>query len=178
VPAAHAAWVGAKLRQHAIAFRVLGAAPGRIAVETFRADKAQFSGQSTESHQRATLSGRWTPETRDIGAGALFVPIAQPRSRLLMTLLEPLNADSLAAWGEFNNAFEQKEYMEDYVAEDVAREQLKDPAIAAEFKKKLETDPDFAKNPGARLQFFARRHSSWDERFNLYPVMRVNAVPR
>ncbi len=179
VPAAHAAWVGAKLRQHGITFRVLATAPGKFDVETFRADKATFSARSVEGHQATTLAGDWKPEVRDVGAGALFVPIAQPKSHLVMALLEPRAPDSLAAWGEFNNAFEQKEYMEEYVAEEVARAQLAaDPALAAAFKEKLATDPDFAKNPDARLQFFARRHSSWDDRFNLYPVMRTAVAPR
>jgi hypothetical protein len=67
--------------------------------------------------------------------------------------------------------------MEEYVAEDVAREQMaKDPALASEFKHKLETDEAFAKNPHSRLDFFARRHASWDERFNLYPVMRSDVA--
>jgi hypothetical protein len=35
-----------------------------------------------------------------------------------MALLEPQAPDALAAWGRFNNAFEQKEYMEEYVAEE------------------------------------------------------------
>jgi len=108
----------------------------------------------------------------------LFVPIDQPAARLVMGLLEPQAPDSLAAWGEFNNAFEQKEYMEDYVAEEVARQQLvDDPALAAQFTAKLRDNPEFAKNPSARLQFFSRRHSSWDERFNLYPVLRTAAAP-
>jgi hypothetical protein len=94
-----------------------------------------------------------------------------------MALFEPQAPDSLLAWGEFNNAFEAKEYMEEYVAEDVAREQMaKDPALAAEFRRKVETDADFAKNPHARLQFFARRHASWDERLNLYPVLRAETA--
>ena len=106
--------------------------------------------------------------------GSLFVPIAQPKARLVMTMLEPRGADSLLAWGEFNNAFERKEYMEEYVAEDVARDQLEaDPALRAEFQKKLDTDAEFNKSRQARLEFFARRHTSWDERFNLYPVMRT-----
>jgi hypothetical protein len=89
-------------------------------------------------------------------------------------MLEPLGADSLLAWGFFNNSFERKEYMEEYVAEEVAREQIAaDPAVAAEFKAKLESDPAFAKSTHARLNFFAKRHPSWDERFNLYPVYRT-----
>jgi Zinc carboxypeptidase len=178
VPAAHAAWVAEKLQQHGIIFRVLPVALSKAPLETFRADKASFDPTSMESHQRLTLHGAWHAETRDLGAGALFVPIAQAKARLAMALLEPQAPDSLAAWGRFNNAFEKKEYMEAYVAEDVARAQLAaDPALAAEFKKKLADDPEFAKNPAARLEFFARRHSSWDERFNLYPVMRTDIAP-
>jgi len=179
VPAAHAAWVGEKLRLHGISFRAITASLHKADVETYRANKTDISGQSVEGHQRVNAQGSWKPEQREIGAGALFVPIAQAKARLVMTLLEPQSGDSLVAWGEFNNAFEQKEYMEDYVAEDVAREQLAaDPALAAEFKQKLASDPGFAKSPAARLQFFARRHSSWDERYNLYPVLRTATAPR
>ena len=68
--------------------------------------------------------------------------------------------------------------MEEYGAEVVAREQLKrDPALAAEFQRKLATDPEFVRNPNARLEFFARRHASWDEQFNLYPIFRVDRAP-
>jgi hypothetical protein len=52
----------------------------------------------------------------------------------------------------------------------------RDPALAAEFRRKVETDPAFAKNAHARLEFFARRHSSWDERLNLYPVLRTDVA--
>jgi hypothetical protein len=131
-----------------------------------------------ESHQRLSVQGSWKPETRDVGTGALFVPIAQAKARLVMALLEPQAPDALAAWGEFNNFFEQKEYMEAYVAEDVAREMLaKDPELKAAFEQKLKDDPAFAKDPGSRLQFFARRHPSWDERYNLYPVLRTDTAP-
>ena len=64
--------------------------------------------------------------------------------------------------------------MEDYVAEEVARDMLaKDPALAAAFKRKLAEDAEFAKDPQARLNFFYRLHTSWDEEFNKYPVMRL-----
>jgi hypothetical protein len=177
VPAAHAAWVAAKLKEHGVDFKVLDARAAGAAsrdVETFRADQAKFSDKSFESHQMLSVKGTWKAESRAVGAGALFVPIAQVKARLVMGLLEPLAPDSLLAWGFFNNAFESKEYMEAYVAEDVARAQLAaDPALAAAFAQKLESDPAFAKNPHARLAFFARRHASWDERLNLYPVMRT-----
>ena len=178
VPAAHAAMVAAKLTQHGIAFRKLDKGIDRFEAETFRADKVTFGAKSLESHQRLTLEGSWKQEARSIKRGDLFVPIAQPKARLVMAIFEPQGPDSLLAWGMFNNAFEAKEYMEEYVAEDVAREQMKaDPAVAAAFQQRIATDPEFAKNPHARLEFFARRHASWDERLNLYPVLRANVAP-
>jgi murein tripeptide amidase MpaA len=177
VPAAWAQLVASKLTLHGISFRKLDKAVTSANVETFRADKASFSAGSFESHQRLTVQGTWKQEPRAIGKGALFVPIRQAKARLVMAIFEPQAPDSLLAWGAFNNAFERKEYMEEYVAEDVAREQMaKDPALAAEFRHKVDSDPAFAKNPHARLEFFARRHASWDERLNLYPVMRTDVT--
>jgi hypothetical protein len=179
VPAAYAPMVAKKLGQHGIASRTLRTPLKGARVETFRADKVDFAAKSFEGHQGLTLAGTWKPETRDVGPGALFVPIAQPKARLVMALLEPLAPDSLAAWGAFNIAFEKKESMEPYVAEAVAREMLaRDPALAAEFRKKVAEDAEFAKNPAARLEFFHRRHASWDERLDLYPVMRTAETPR
>jgi hypothetical protein len=177
VPAAWAQMVATKLAQHGIVFRTLDKAVDAAPVQTFRADVAAFAPTSFESHQRLKVEGSWKPELRNLVKGALFVPIAQPKARLVMAMFEPQAPDSLLAWGEFNNAFEPKEYMEEYVAEDVAREQMaRDPALAAEFRRKVETDPAFAKNAHARLEFFARRNSSWDERLNLYPVLRTDVA--
>jgi hypothetical protein len=177
VPAAHAGWVAEKLRLHGVEFHTLDQARRASAVETFRATKVNFDAHSFESHQRLELDGEWRAEPRDIEAGSLFVPIAQAKARLVVALFEPQAPDSLAAWGGFNNAFERKEYMEDYVAEAVARQMLKDdPEVAAAFNRRLAEDSEFAASAEARLEFFARRHASWDDRYNLYPVLRSDVV--
>lgn len=176
VPAADAAWVAAVLKTHGVDYRLLGKAWNGDA-EAFRASKSSFGAGSVETHQRLTVEGNWQHEMRGVPTGSLFVPIAQAKSRLVMALLEPLAPDSLLAWGRFNNAFERKEYMEDYVAESVAREMLRDPAVKAEFEKKLREDKAFAGDPTARLEFFYRRHPSWDERYQLYSVLRVDVAP-
>jgi hypothetical protein len=91
-----------------------------------------------------------------------------------MALLEPQAPDSFAAWGFFNGCFEMKEYLEPYVGEMIAAEMLKsDAALAQQFARKLELEPEFAASPGARLEFFHRRHESWDEQLNLYPIYRI-----
>jgi hypothetical protein len=95
----------------------------------------------------------------------------------VMHLLEPQAPDSFAAWGFFNACFEQKEYMEPYVAEQIARSVLaQNPGLKEEFERKLKDYPAFAASPQARLEFFLRRHSSWDSHLNLYPVFRVDEL--
>jgi hypothetical protein len=179
IPAAQAAWLGEKLKTHGIEFRTLEADLNAQNVEAFRATKVELATQSFEGHTTTALSGEWKAESRSIGKGSLFVPIAQAKARLLMTLLEPSSPDSFVAWGFFNANFEQKEFLEAYVAEDVAREILaKRLDVAAEFKQKLATDSAFAKDPQARLDFFFKLHPAWDERFNLYPIVRVGTEIR
>src|SRR5207253_644082 len=89
VPAGHAARIGPKLEQHGIALRMLAAPIAEAHVETFRASKATFAPQSCEVRQRVALEGEWTPETLDLAAGMLVVPIGQPKARLVLALLAP-----------------------------------------------------------------------------------------
>ena len=177
VPQQYAVAVAKQLLVHGIGFRVLTSPLREANAQVFIADSVQFSPTSIEGHQRVNLTGTWTPQVANIASGGLFVPIAQAKSRLLVNMLEPTAGDSMAAWGDFNNAFERKEYMEEYVAEEQARLMLaKDPALNAKFEKKLRDDAEFAKSPAARLDFFYRRHSAWDAGTNRYPVLRTDTA--
>lgn len=178
IPSAHAAWVAERLAVHGIEFSLVDKPLAGLNVETFRATRATFATAPSEGRTTASFEGSWQSERRDVPAGSLYVPVGQPKARLVMALLEPQSTDSFAAWGFFNAAFEAKEYMEPYVAEQVAEEMLaKDAATAAEFKRRLAEDADFAQSPEARLEFFFRRHPAWDERRDLYPVFRANTAP-
>lgn len=178
VPAAYAEWMAAQLELHGVQHLRLAEAYPALAVETFRAETATLSAKTFEGRTKLSLTGAWAPETRALPAGSLYVPITQPAARLLMTLLEPQSPDSYASWGTFNGHFERAEYMEGYVAEELAETMLRtDRELAAEFRRRLATDAAFAADPEARLDFFYRRHDSWDERHNLYPVYRCGAQP-
>jgi hypothetical protein len=177
IPAGFSQEIGDKLAFHGISFEPVPELIEGVRAEVLRAPKVSFSTTPFEGRMRATLAGNWARETHDIAAGALFVPIAQPLARLIMALLEPRAPDSLAAWGFFNACFEQKEHMEPYVAEQIAREMLEqDPQLRAEFDQRLAQDAAFAASPAARLDFFLSRHASRDERYNLYPVFRVDEL--
>ena len=177
VPCAWAQDIGARLTLHGIACEPVRARSEGVRVEAFRATEVRFAAAPFEGRMRVRLSGAWGRETQDIAAGALFVPIAQALARLLMHLLEPQAPDSFAAWGLFNACFEHKEYLEPYVAEQIARTVLaQHPQLQDEFARKLEEDPAFAANPAARREFFLRRHPSWDSHLNLYPIFRVDEL--
>ena len=177
VPAAHAAWMRERLDAHGIEFTTIAAPKNALDVQAFRAEEATFGTAPYEGRQTLKAAGTWKAEKQDVPAGSLYVPIAQRRARLVAHLLEPAAPDSYLAWGFFNGHFEKKEYMEAYVAEDVALVMLKDPAVKKEFDAKVAADATFAKDPGRRLDFFYRKHPSYDSRLNLYPVFRVNAAP-
>ncbi len=177
VPPAFADLIESKLHLHGIRTQRLTSGITDLAVEQFHTDTAVFATESFESHQALSLTGTWQNQRRDLPAGSLFVPITQPKAQLLMALLEPQAPDSYLAWGFFNNRFERKEYMENYVTEEVAREMLNDPVLKAEFDARLESDKAFAASPQQRLEFFARRHSSWDGHYRVYPVLRTDTDP-
>jgi hypothetical protein len=62
------------------------------------------------------------------------------------------------------------------VLEAVAEKLLADPAVKAEWETKLK-DPAFAKSPHERLEFFYKKHPSWDTQLGLVPVYRLQEIP-
>jgi hypothetical protein len=178
IPPEHAAWLQQKLALHGIRFETVNDASGSVAVEEFRATDVAIAATTFESRTGATVQGDWRNATTPVQVGALYVPIAQPKARLAMALLEPRAPDSFLSWGFLNVVFERREYMEAYVAEQVGAQMLaSDPAIRTEFERRLATDAKFAADPAARLDFFYQRHASWDQQFRRYPVVRVACGP-
>jgi len=175
IPRAYAHEIGMRLTRHGITLSPVPQNLENSVLEQFRAARVSFSSQPFEGRMRATLAGEWqTAAALDLGAPALFVPIAQPLARLIVALLEPQAPDSFAAWGFFNACFEQKEQMEPYVAEQIAAGMLaSDPQLAEAFARKLEDDAVFRADPAARLEFFCRQHASWDKAMNCYPIYRA-----
>jgi hypothetical protein len=177
VAAAFAQDIAPRLEAHGIAFEQVRTSHEKIPGWVFRAVEVKFSAAPFEGRMRAQLKGTWREERVSLQSGALYIPIVQSLARLAVALFEPQAPDSFAAWGLFNACFEQKEHMEPYVAEQIAQEMLdQDPRLAAEFSTRCAQDAAFAANPAARLEFFLCRHASWDARYNLYPVLRLEAT--
>ena len=158
-------------------------------VETYRCETPVWHARPFEGRQVLFPPGEGgrslaTPgtcatvrERLSFPAGSVVVQLDQRAARVAIHLLEPQAPDSLLAWGVFNAIFERKEYAEPYVMESLARDMLsKDPALKAEFERRLETDQEFAASPEARLDFFYRRSLWWDARVGLYPVGRLTSL--
>lgn len=175
VPASYAALLGPRFAAHGLRFEVLKKPNPQLALERMVIDATVHPG-SYEGRATVQAKGTWIPGTEDLPAGSLFIPIAQPHAELVMHLLEPTAPDSFVSWGFFNAHLEQKEYLEDYLTEVFAREQLEDPKVKAAFEEQLK-DAGFAKDPDARLHFFALRHPTFDARMNLVPIYRVDVSP-
>lgn len=177
VPPAQAELVLGKLREHGLRALRLGKDVRVSDAEVFRVTGHTVRPEPYEGRHPVEVKGDWQPLPQSAGlllAGSLIVPTAQHGGRLAVHLLEPLAPDSLLAWGFFSAIFEQKEYMEEYVAESVAEQMLsRDAALRGEFLRKLREEPAFARDPQARLNFFYRRHASFDSRQDLYPVLRL-----
>jgi hypothetical protein len=171
IPGHAAGVVRPKLIAHGLKFEIIKSFSVEL-VERITA-VPQFRTQSYEGHHPVQVSGQWEPATEVISEGSLFVPIDQPHAEVVMHLLEPTAPDSLVTWGFFNAYFEQKEYLEDYLTEEFAREQLRIPEIKAQFEAQLK-DARFAASPEARLAFFAQRHPSFDTRMGVVPVYRID----
>ncbi|HTS81779.1 MAG TPA: M14 family zinc carboxypeptidase [Myxococcaceae bacterium] len=178
VPPGWAATIIPTLDLHGIEHRTLRR-PARTRVSILALSDLRPAGAPYEGRQRLEPLGTWAPpEATVLPRGTLVVPLAQTRAELAAHLLEPAGPDSLLAWGTFNAAFQQQEYVEPYLLEPWAEAELrKNAALRAEFEERLR-DPAFAADPDARRRFFLLRHPSYDQRIRRAPVVRLVAPLR
>ncbi|HEY1984537.1 MAG TPA: M14 family metallopeptidase [Terracidiphilus sp.] len=174
------------LAAHDIAMKKTSA-PWTGKVERYRCTGMQWQGPPFEGRHpifagetAGAQPGRFgqcalTTESVAFPAGSILVPLNQRLSKVAIHWLEPEAPDSALRWGFFDPIFEQREYGEAYVLEKLARVELaRDPALKAEFERRVQTDPRFAASPDARLEFFYDR-SPWGQANHVgqYPVGRL-----
>lgn len=107
--------------------------------------------------------------------GSVIIPMNQSKAYLIAFMLEPASEDSFLRWGFFNGIFEQKEYVETYVMEEMAREMIKDkPSLKDDFEKWKLENPEIQENSYAQLMWFYRKTPYFDSELNVYPVGRIH----
>jgi len=109
-----------------------------------------------------------------IKEGDLIVETQQPGVRYLLETLEPTAPDSFFNWNYFDTILQQKEGFSPYVWEDKARVFLEEhPAIKAKFEDKKESDPNFANNWYAQLDWIHKQSPNYERSHLRYPIVRV-----
>jgi hypothetical protein len=146
----------------------------QFAVETYKFTNVEFDRASFEGRQTVKANYKVLRDTIETNKGDYFISTNQRLVPLIVHLLEPKAADSFFRWGFFNSVLERKEYFEMYSMEPIAQEMIEqNPELKKEFEEKLKSDEEFRNDPRARLNFFYERSPYFDEKFKVYPVMRV-----
>ncbi len=161
-----------KLALHGVSMTPIDA-PREVDVEMYRIAEAKLAGSAYEG--RVRVSGKPVAERRRqrFPTGSVYVTTDQPLCELIVLMLEPASPDSLFQWGYFHEILQRAEYFEVYAMEPLAKKMLaSDPALRAEFDQKKASDPAFAGNPRAMLDWIYVRSPYADERLALYPIGR------
>ncbi|NEX92330.1 M14 family metallopeptidase [Caulobacter sp. 17J65-9] len=169
-----------RLKVHGVRMETL-TAPRTVQVDMTRFGSAKPAAQVNEGHVPIQAEGfEHERRSETYPAGSVRVPTDQPLGELAVLLLEPQSEDSLFAWGFFPELLQRTEYIEGYAIAPLAERMLAaDPKLKAEFEAKLKAEPDFAKDPDARLAWFYARTPYYDDRYLLYPVGReISGEPR
>ncbi len=161
------------LKSHSIQFsRLKQDVSGEF--ESYRFKNVTWNPEPFEGHHMARFETEMIVDERTFPVDSIFVPLNQRTNKVILEMLEPDAADSLVAWGYFNAIFEDKEYAEAYILEELAEKMFaNDPSVAKDFQTLVWSDPKFAGDPTARLNFFYSRSPYRDARKNLYPIVRV-----
>ncbi|MFQ5751072.1 MAG: peptidase M14, partial [bacterium] len=163
----------ARLQLHGVQLKQL-VKPATISVNSYRFSHAQWQQRPFEGRHTLRFKSTEIEEVRTYPSGSVLIDMNQRAARVAVHILEPEAPDSYLHWGFFDTIFEQKEYAESYVMEELARRMLdEDENLKKEFEQKKTQDAEFAKNPRAILNWFYSQSPYWDKRINVYPVGKL-----
>jgi hypothetical protein len=150
----------------------------RWAGRPFEGHHPILRGGNVESEMGQFGTVTLSRETATFPAGSVVASLAQRLSRVVLHWLEPEAPDSALRWGFFAPVFERRESPEAYVVERLAAEgALVAPGVRQEFEARLRSDPSFAADPSARIDYLFDR-SPWGaaNRVGEYPVGRLESL--
>lgn len=165
--------VSERLSLHGIAFKTL-AQDEKVNVQSFRFRNYTWSTAPYEGRFGLTTEWDTIREERVYPAGSVVVDMNQRTARVIASIFEPASLDSYLSWGFFNTIFEQKEYFETYVMEEMARDMMEEqPGLREEFEKWKADNPEAAKSQWLQLEWFYKRSPYWDKSKDVYPVGKI-----
>lgn len=140
-------------------------------INDFRTVKNPYEGHYPHSETTVDRSNKKIL----FSAGDYLVPTSQEGVKYLIETLEPEALDSFFNWNFFDGILAQKEYYSAYIFEDTAAELLKkNKTLKQKFESKKASDPNFAEDGTAQLDWIYRNSPYFEEKtFRRYPVYKI-----
>jgi len=147
----------------------------KIAVESYYIGDFKTGTRPYEGHYlHSAVKLNTVKQNLQYYAGDLVVYTNQPVNRYIIETLEPQATDSYFNWNFFDSILDMKEHYSAYVFEDTATELLKNnPELKSKLEAKKSSDPEFAKNGAAQLDFVYKNSDYYEKTHNRYPVARL-----
>ncbi len=139
-------------------------------VEHYNTVTAPYEGRYL--HFDTEVSSRTVPLT--FRKGDVIINCNQAGNRYLAHVFDPISDDSFFNWGFFDAVLMQKEYFSTYLFEETAAEILKrNTMLSKEFQEKKRSDPEFASDARAQLDFVYRNSKYYEDSHRRIPVFRL-----
>jgi hypothetical protein len=140
-------------------------------IEDYKTSSSPYNGRYLHSDVKIK-TGKQLVQFHE---GDRVIKVHQPGLEYIVQTLDPRGPDSFFAWNFFDGILSRKEYFSDYLFEDTASALLKsDPELKKGFEEKKASDPAFAGNSWAQLNYIYER-SPWAEKtFRRYPVVAIS----
>ncbi len=163
-----------RLDWNGVTLRTL-AADTTIEVEQYRIANFKSSANPYEGHHPNTNTELSTEKKKvTYHKGDFWVDLNQNANRYIVETLEPQGVDSYFTWNFFDGILNQKEGYSDYIFEDLAADILKNnPALRQKLEDKRKSDPKFAADAGAQLDFVYKNSVYYEPTHRVYPIGRV-----
>jgi hypothetical protein len=148
-----------------------------LPVEVYHIDSYSTRQQPTEGHYlHYNTKVRRSNQTLPYRAGDYVIYTKQPAVRFIVEMLEPESEDSWFNWNFFDAILDRKEYFSPYAWELQAQKLIEQhPEWKTELDQKKASDPAFAADEYAQLDFIYLK-SEWSEpTHKRYPVTRLVA---
>lgn len=144
-------------------------------VTTYRIESYKSLPSAYEKHHKnMNVVVSKSNEQRSFIKGDYLVYLNQPGNRYIVEMLEPSGDDGFFAWNFFDGILQQKEGYSDYRWEDLAADLLKkDTLLSAKLAQKKASDPSFAQNAHAILDFIYKNSTYYEKSHMTYPISRI-----
>ena len=144
-------------------------------LDVYHIDDYKSLTRSYEKHHKNyAVKTSVSNQTLKILKGDYVVELNQASNRYVIEMLEPTGDDSFFAWNFFDAILQQKEGYSDYRWDDIAAGILqKDSVLREALENKKLSDPKFAADANAILDFIYKNSAYYEKAHLRYPVYRL-----